>query len=110
MGERERRRTRHLAYPLADAPTQSYDADLTERILVEPLVTNSRVYSSVRSKRVGRMLRSVIDAKRSNRRTRCRMIERRIAATGARSLESRAKGQLSAGGSWRLYASQEAGL
>ena len=49
-------------------------------------VTNSRAYSSVRSNRVGRMSRSVIDVERSSRRTRWRMIERRIAAAGARSL------------------------
>jgi len=49
-------------------------------------VTNSRAYSSVRSNRVGRMSRSVIDAERSSKRTRWRMIDRRIAAAGARSL------------------------
>jgi hypothetical protein len=49
-------------------------------------VTNSRAYSSVRSNRVGRISRSPIDVERSNRRTRCRIIERRIAAAGARSL------------------------
>ena len=36
--ERERtERTRHLAYPFADTPTHTHDADLPERILVEPL-------------------------------------------------------------------------
>jgi hypothetical protein len=30
-------RTRHLAYPLAYAPTHAHDADLPERILVKPL-------------------------------------------------------------------------
>ena len=49
-------------------------------------VTNSRAYSSVRSNRVGRMSRSVMDVERSSRRTRWRMIDRRIAAAGARSL------------------------
>jgi len=33
----EEKRTRHLAYPFADAPTHTHDADLPERILVKPL-------------------------------------------------------------------------
>jgi hypothetical protein len=35
--ESERDATGHLAYPLADTPTHAHDADLAERILVEPL-------------------------------------------------------------------------
>ena len=34
---RRRGRTGHLAYPFADTPTHADDADLPERILVEPL-------------------------------------------------------------------------
>ena len=33
----EEKRTRHLAYPFADASTHTHDADLPERVLVEPL-------------------------------------------------------------------------
>ena len=33
----EKKRTRHLAYPFANAPTHTHDAYLPERVLVEPL-------------------------------------------------------------------------
>lgn len=49
---------------------------------------NSRAYWRVKVNRVGRMSRSSIEAERSNNRTRCRMIDRRIAAAGACSLRA----------------------
>ena len=35
--DKEQGRTGHLAYSFADSPTHANDADLPERILVEPL-------------------------------------------------------------------------
>jgi len=49
-------------------------------------VTNSRAYCNIRSNRVGRMSLSIIAAERSRMSTRCRIMVRRIAAAGARSL------------------------
>lgn len=50
-------------------------------------VMNSRAYCSIKSKRVGRMSRSVMDDERSRTRTRCRIMVRLMAEAGARSLE-----------------------
>ncbi len=47
---------------------------------------NSRAYSSVKSKRVGRISRSIIAEDKSSSRITWRMIVRRMAAAGARSL------------------------
>jgi hypothetical protein len=49
---------------------------------------NSRVYWSIRSKRVGRISRSIIEDDRSSNRTRCRIMVRRIAVDGASSLKT----------------------
>ena len=48
--------------------------------------TNSRVYSRLRSNRVGRISRSIIEFERSRMIMRCRMIVRRIALEGASNL------------------------
>lgn len=48
---------------------------------------NSRAYCNIRSKRVGRISRSVMDDERSKTRARCRIMVRLMAEAGARSLE-----------------------
>jgi hypothetical protein len=51
----EEKRTRHLAYTFADAPTHTHDADLPERVLVEPL-----------GDKVARVLERKVEARRAH--------------------------------------------